>query len=733
MIRTLTAACTVVAFLSATVSCFSEAAQPANSDFSKAIKLPDNSRVQSNLDLLPLYAGGDGWSTYVEILQDILDAPDDSFVAVERPGPAGKAVAAWVGARAEAMRLIAALPKDGLAAYAALTKLRSKDLLDEARRQGDRSRLEEVARRYPLTPSGVEAVRLLGLHYLDRSKVEEAVRWFELWRRRDAEWFKDGVGSFAAWMALERAGQVAEAESVWKSLQSHHGGGVMVGDRKVSLATLKKQFQVDGAAKAAPEDWLLYGGNAVRRRSATGLPVPALQWKVRSVPEGSVPAGLLENAISFQEGRGQPVLSASFPIAVGKAIVFRAADGIRAVSATSGEPLWHAAMPLSLDRILASMRVEAWINSYLSIHPHSFLENSTLGCLSSDNKRVYAIDDLPFLQANVGLGAAAKGKKVDLLGVPGVPTSRNRLRALDVATGKAVWQFGTSDPTGVTATPEGDCYFLGPPLPWLGKLYSIAEQDGALVLLSIEASSGRLLLRQSLAIPPRRLESDGGRRFQALHIALDRGILVCPTNDGALIAYDLISRGLLWAHAYRSAPLPVGPRLKGLRSKTELEIESIPHLRCPWQVTAPILADGKVIHASADSPAVEVLNLDNGKLLWKSERVADDLFLAGVHDSLVLIINRKHCRALRLEDGKEIWRQATATPSGQGVFAGGAYWLPVKAQGAKSAGLVRVDVARGTVADPLPLPTKALPGNLVVADGMFLSQTVTELAAYGSK
>jgi outer membrane protein assembly factor BamB len=691
------------------------AAANQKDEFSKAISLSIDNRIQANLEILPQYTAGDGWPTAIGILQDILDSPDDCFVPVQRAG-----ATLWVGARAEALRQLAALPKEGQAVYALLANPPAKEMLDQTRRLGDWRRLAEIARRYPFTPSGLTAVRQLGLQQLDRGDATQAARWFDLWLRRDTHWQDDGAGALAAWLAYSRSGRSASAAEVWKQLQTRHPGGVTLGQRKVALAALKKQFDVLPAIAAPPGGWWVFGGSGTR--TGVDLKVPALQaalWNVTTVNNATARA-LFDNSVRLQEARPQPVVPGSFPIFVDDKVVVRTADGIQAISAQTGKTLWEAPFPRSLERLFtddaARQHLVALAMSYQTLHPHILLENSNLGCLSCDGQRIYAVDDIPLLPFVSKYARNRVGMDFALHGI-GVTTDRSTLRALDVASGEVLWET-----PGAAA--DGPMLFLGPPLPVQGKLYGVAEQNGALVLIGLEAQTGKLIMRQRLAVPQNRLAQDGGRRLQALHVSHDRGILVCPTGGGAVVAYDLVGGGLLWAHAYRDKPLKHGPRLKGIRPATELEIESIPNLRSPWQVTAPILQGGKVLHAAVDSPVLECLNLEDGALLWKADRVLDDLYLAGVHQGVVLVVGRKQCRGLRWQDGQEIWRTKTPAPSGQGLFADGTYWLPVKA------GLARIDVLLGTVGDAMPLPT---PGNLIIADGQLISQSVTAVASFGKK
>src|SRR5262249_26043050 len=143
----------------------------------------------------------------------------------------------------------------------------------------------------------------------------------------------------------------------------------------------------------------------------------------------------------------------------------------------------------------------------------------------------------------------------------------------------------------------------------------VAEYKGDLCLYCIEPSTGKLRWRQRLGSPQYQITNDGGRRLQAVHVSYDQGILLCPTNGGAVLAYDLHTSSLLWAHAYRNKSVWNGAKLKGLRPAKELEIESIPNLRNQLQVSAPVVCKDRVVVASCDSPVVECLRLSDGALL----------------------------------------------------------------------------------------------------------------------
>src|SRR5262249_45306141 len=107
-------------------------------------------------------------------------------------------------------------------------------------------------------------------------------------------------------------------------------------------------------------------------------------------------------------------------------------------------------------------------------------------------------------------------------------------------------------------------------------------------------------------------------------------------------------------------------------------------------------------------------------------------YLGGVQHGVVLIVGRRYCRGLRLENGEELWKTETGTPSGQGVFAGGTYWLPLKNDaGEKEPCVAQLDVTTGAVKGRAVLPERHVPGNLVVMENQVVSQSPLGVAAFG--
>src|SRR5258708_38658527 len=93
--------------------------------------------------------------------------------------------------------------------------------------------------------------------------------------------------------------------------------------------------------------------------------------------------------------------------------------------------------------------------------------------------------------------------------------------------------------------------FLGPQLAWHASLYLLAESKGALSLVVLDRSTGRLSWSQELALVERRISEDLLRLVGGAtpSISTDQGV-VCPTSGGGVVALDLATRSLLWGYRY---------------------------------------------------------------------------------------------------------------------------------------------------------------------------------------
>jgi outer membrane protein assembly factor BamB len=526
---------------------------------------------------------------------------------------------------------------------------------------------------------------------------------------------------------------------------------------------------LDKIPGGAVTDWRLSGGNAARNAQAAGGP-PHLTpvWKV-SLTRTEDTRVRLETATTALAQRDQPILPSASPVAafagirgteLAPLIVYRSHYGVHALDVRTGKVRWETPSNWSMDRMFRDNRntgaVNAWTADHLRSRPNFLLENSTVGTYSTDGAYLYLVDDFevpPALTKQIGDGDGrvqmGSGELADAV-------RSNHLQAFDLAAGKLRWELGGKlKKDDFKRDKAAESYFLGAPLPADGKLYAVIEKehrpvpDAALLAApGLAAHDGLRDTRQICiavldprdgdpqSIKPlfthRRPMLDGLRRGLAVHLAEGYGVVVCCAHTGTVAGYNTSANRLLWSVTYRD-PADGESREETpgwLKAGDDRFVD--PEQFSRWKATPPVIADGKVVFAAADAPAVYCLDLRSGEQLWSVPRVAGDLYLAGVVRGKVLIVGDGRARAVNLEDGEKAWETPTGQPSGFGAFAGGRYYLPLRFAGPKKESEICVlDVRTGAaVAHVRPRNNKEVPGNLVYFNGHVLSQTATELVAY---
>src|SRR5262249_4218725 len=126
---------------------------------------------------------------------------------------------------------------------------------------------------------------------------------------------------------------------------------------------------------------------------------PTVPDKVEDVPVKGWLDKILDPALKSLGDQQLPVVPAAFPIAAGGKLIFRGFDTIHALDLKTGELAWSARGIHGFGYLASDpgrkQTVDRWLNEfYLRDSPQTIFENSTIGTLSTDNQRVYAVDDI---------------------------------------------------------------------------------------------------------------------------------------------------------------------------------------------------------------------------------------------------------------------------------------------------------------------------------------------------
>jgi outer membrane protein assembly factor BamB len=716
--------------------------------FGPSLLLPADTGLPRKVQAVRDLAAAKQWDEAARLLEDLLDRPEDVFIPLTRRGADGKDVTTVVSLRGEMERLLAGLPRPGLEAYERVVGRQAALALTDAK--GDPAALAAVVGRFPHTKAGTEAATLLGTHYLDRGHFDLAAAYFErVLRSPDTA---PPLTLFRAALAFRRAGARERADDTWRRLAAAAPDGISLGERTIPLDDLEKTLNRPVAARAeVPAEALLPEASwhseprapnpahlsaaiaGARAVAPAGAPVGSflpivvaakvVEPNALALPHTPSPGAVwLAEAARRLESASQPILPAATPLVVGDKVVWRGLAGVRAVDLRSGRIAWEAPSPLALDNLLARdpadhRHVGQWVESYLASHPAVLLDNSVLGSLSSDGRRVYAVEDLPVPPRpdNYAGFFNNQGQGLHLPDDDALTQAvyHSKLLALDAASGKVAWELGGRH----SPAPVRDCFFLGPPLPLGGKLYVPVEQGFDLRLLCLEPQNGSVVWAQTLATFKSRLVIDGGRRLHAVGLAYGDGLLVCPTQAGGVVAFDLVGRSLAWAHIYREEPpAPDPPPFIGRRRPRGRFVTEPPNLTSEWKVSAPVIASRKVVLTAPDAPLIRCLHLHDGTSVWEARREEGDLFVTGAGDDRVLVVGKGQVRALSLADGKPLWQCDTPAPAGHGAGTGALYSLPVRGASGK-AEVLTLDVVKGAVVSQTALPERLIAAAPAVEGG----------------
>lgn len=727
--------------------------------FAEGLNLPKDRRKRQALQAAREFIDQHDYDRAIDVLQRLLtSSKEDVFIDIKHKEK-GRLITEPRSLFHEADRLLGSLPPDGMDAYELRYGGRAKALLEEAKKNGDRKLLAEVALKYHYTNAGAEAANLLGTLYLDRGDYVTADRSFDsLMQHRNAEKLSP-VTLLKAALAFRRAGDTANYAKAWAILRRQIAAdGLTLGDQTLSTEQVESILNQGRTAELAHADREVPMFRGVPSRCTQyvgGQPyLDDVKWSQPAIKkydgdresDFTESASWVQQAIESQRTSQQAVLPGFFPVAAtiqtdegAKPMLFyRSYWGIHAFDLESGQVEWYTPSDHGLQHILANnlqlSTLKGWWTQYISSGSAAVIyENSVLGTLSTDGNLVYAVDDLAlpphpnYMNNFMWGGAPSFGTFLD------EARKGNQLRAYDAESGKAMWSLGSKESDKADFQ---ESFFLGPPLPLGGKLYVLNEKRSEMRLLCLQPHNDTVdvLWSQPLANMTNGLDKDVARRMHAAHLAYGEGILVCPTNAGAVLAIDLLTHSLVWAKAYKDPPPTTNPQQK---MGAVMRVYNTGALSSEWKNPVPIVQDGRVVFTAPDGSDVVCLDLRTGNEIWRSHRV-DDLYLAGVYNGKVLLVGKRQCRALNLANGAQLWTRDTGLPSGQGVASNNVYYLPLQhGDQSKDPEVCRIDINTGNILGRSKARARAgsqdqpeAPGNLLFFGDDVISQTATSIRAY---
>lgn len=641
--------------------------------------------------------------------------------------------------RAEARRLLASLPPAGREAYELQFGAQARALLDESLAAGDSDRLSDLIRRFPHTRAGYEAAMLAGRYEMARGWPMAAALCFQ--RLVDtppaASQFEPELSVLLAtcWLYAQMPDKAAAVLVALK--QRLPQATLRFGDQEVRLFadnTDPLTWLRNGIGRtartpaAAAVEWVLFRGNAQRSgRAHGGIPLISYRWRVPT-PLDRADEKLIDQMTKQYRDEGRAALPALQPLAIGGTILMRTPEKLLGVDFRSGKriwvwPPWDEAPADREAESVSGPRPRSGLNGREQELQQRIWDDAAYGQLASDGQSVFLLHELGYAnvgnlsphQVFIGVGGVQRA-------FPGAPRPYNLLVSLSLARqGAAQWVVGGEH--GEDEPKLAGAFFLGVPLPLGEKLYVLAEFNGEIRLVVLQARNGSLDWQQQLAhTDAQTILQDGSRRLAGATPSYAEGVLVCPTSAGAVVAVDLATRSLLWGYNYVKQPAqPQNPNF-GFNGVYPRLPKPVGQHWCDGTAT---VADGRVLLTPVEAEEVQCLDLLTGKPVWTAKR-EDLLYLACVHEGLAVFVGTKQVTALRLSDGKPAWKEPlvlSEPPSGRGFHSEQYYFLPT-ARGE----LLKLDLAKGEVAHRTA--TSLVLGNLVCYRDDVVSQGPDWLAAF---
>ncbi|MCA9079412.1 MAG: PQQ-binding-like beta-propeller repeat protein [Planctomycetaceae bacterium] len=675
---------------------------------------PENARRLLQADRL---IEQERWQDVVEILQYLLDRPADSLVLT----PEGE----WESIRKAVERRLRDMPEAGRRSYVNRYGAMADQLLEQAIQEQREALLIEVRRRFRYLNAGHRAGELLvarwglrGDHAPVIDLAEELVE-----ETGEQRW------AVIAALALDRLGERTTAEE--------------------RLARVLGWQQILGAERSlSPADWFEAQPVPAPARTSNAPislsdPLLLANWTESRMARYSVQEQyrLLSRDMDDQQRAALPQAE---PVFAENLLITRDLAGLRARDVATGQTVWQELVEEDFESRLAPTPGPEWnFDEDLNVVPYNGLQVdqhplSTVLFRDQVTSRMSVIDGrLYSVEAQDPLATLTYNQYWR-----GNPQQRdeswsvNELVCRDSQTGRRLWTVGGPELEPLFTRSLAGYYFFGPPVEHQGELLVIGERDSELSLIGLEPQSGLVLWSQNLATSGRPLREDPIRRMWLCQPVVARGLILCPTTCGWLVAVNEYTHQLEWVYRYTEKEEGDGRR----RFRGGMGAHSIQPLNQRWFRTQPILAGNRILLSPAELPdefgstQPMLICIDfSGLQQWRVPK-ENHLYVAGLYENRVLLVGKTEMQAIDLESHAVKWQLSypsdSGMPTGIGIALGKTYLLPL---GERT--LLHVDLETGkesgtqTIANHLPTTL----GNLSTHEGLLFSVSPSQLNCFPAR
>ena len=610
-------------------------------------------------------------------------------------------------------------------------------LLNIATTTGDFRMLGEVATRYFCTTAGRDAVQRLVAYHIDRGESTLARLWLER-RARFAV-----AGRVDPSTALDRLRtSLSAALDVPQSDQMDSATRSRAASHEADMAELLSALQRSQVAAPLIDDYPMLSGTP-RRQSIQreADPVPLTRWSIPMTQSDRIRRGIDDLAMRLRTNH-RALIPTGTAISVNERLAVPTLRGVAVLDARSGRQLWETACNPSPESLLLGLAGPSAVSNVppnaavarrmqvarlMSSSPEPdndpltalLFRDGVRGILSSDGVRLFVIEDRAVFPAGSRAAGFRRGAR---LNDPNHRSwSTNVLSAYDFESGRRLWRAGGPAQGDMIVRPLAEHYFFGPPLPVGDELYAVAETNGEIRLVVMDAGTGNPLWVQLLGLADSSIDRDLYRRNWCVQPALADGVLVCPTTLGWMVAIDRLQRSIIWAHRYTR---PVS----NLNGDSPERLVSRKVLNTRWPASAPVIAGDRVFHTPPEASLVECLDLMDGRRIWHRPK-GRLLYLGGVCGNRVLMVGRGTLDAHSTRDGRLLWScrypENSGLPCGRGIATSTQYILPLD-----SGRLLSVELESGNAELSHSTAPAGSLGNLTFCHNQLLSLSARGLTAF---
>ncbi|MGE0378431.1 MAG: PQQ-binding-like beta-propeller repeat protein, partial [Planctomycetaceae bacterium] len=593
--------------------------------------------------------------------QALLDAPQDAFFWTSISAHPH-------GAQANVVLRLHELPEAGRRTYQRLHGPAACLLLDRYGEAHDRRVLFELLRRYGHTDAAREAALRELLTARDAGRAALA-----------AEWGRVLISDSYHWRQLSPELRALIAE--------HHRNSVMARTASVAAELSRTQSVSEALVSPARSD---------ANTGETSPPFPVPLWTApfdafdsppHSDSEGERTAAIqadIRTAVhdwlaDRVEGR-LPIASANEALVIGDTLVVRDFGRLRAFELSTGRSLWTYPCTMSLAAFAALRLEEQRGKSGAGSLDFEamFSGNPVFGRLATDGSRVFLLDQVRGPTADSNLRSTTDDGLTYAASSP-VSHRPNQLAALPILipqrpTDRPVGACLPNEPLwtrGTQSTVADDELtghaFLGRPLCVDDRLFILAEFDRQISLWALDAATGETLWRQGVALVNQSAAADTLRSRTACSPVYSQGIVACPTEVGVVVGVDALTGRLQWVYDHLDEDQRSNSGRWTFAGGARSDRQPLPN--------HALVHGGRLIYLTRRSAFVHCIDLQTGTAVWTAPK-EESYAVGGAVDALVLLLGDRECRALRFDDGGQLWRTIVPEPAGLGLTAGNRYLLP---------------------------------------------------------